>query len=480
MAVEVNFDGLIGPTHNYSGLSPGNLASVNHARQMSHPRAAALQGLGKMRRMVQLGYQQGILLPQIRPDLKVLRQLGFSGNDRQLINQAAKQAPELLTMVYSASSMWAANAATVTPSSDTRDGKVHFTVANLMTTSHRSIEARQTALCLRAIFSNRDHFVIHDALPSLSKFGDEGAANHSRLCLNYGDTGVGMFVYGKSHTLTSSGSDFSKGNASYTEGDGSSIKGDASYMKGDASYMKGDASVNKFPARQTLDACRAVARQHGVLGKAVFVQQNPQAIDAGAFHNDVVAVANGPLLFRHELAFIPRDIEAAKKVLCEILPLQDVVVDNNEVSLQDAIESYLFNSQLLASPDGSMQQMHLIAPLECKDKPVVKKYLDQLLQDTSQPIREVTYVDVRQSMSNGGGPACLRLRVVLTKEELRQTNHEFLLDEQRIDELEAWVKANYRESLLPADLADPQLLQESYQALESLAKLLNQIDYYQF
>ncbi len=232
-ALEVNFDGLIGPTHNYSGLSPGNLASVNHARQASYPRAAALQGLGKMRQMVQLGYRQGILLPQVRPDLKVLRQLGFSGNDRQLLNQAAKQEPALLSMVYSASSMWAANAATVTPSSDTEDGKVHFTVANLMTNAHRAVEAPATARCLRTIFSNEDHFVVHDALPSLPIFADEGAANHNRLCGHYGDTGIGMFVYGVA---------------------GSSAK-------------KGTASAEKFPARQSLQASRAVARQHGVLKK---------------------------------------------------------------------------------------------------------------------------------------------------------------------------------------------------------------------
>ncbi len=209
------------------------------------------------------------------------------------------------------------------------------------------------------------------------------------------------------------------------------------------------------------------------------------AIDAGAFHNDVVAVANGPLLFHHELAFVPRDLKAVKIGLSEKplqynVPLQDIVVNNKDVSLSAAIESYLFNSQLLASPDGSMEQMHLLAPSECKAKPAVKRFLDQLVQDTSQPIRRVTYVNVGQSMSNGGGPACLRLRVVLNEAELLATNHEFLLDEARIDQLETWVAANYRESLLPADLADPLLMQESFQALESLSELLNQPGYYRF
>ena len=349
-------------------------------------------------------------------------------------------------MVYSASSMWAANAATVTPSSDTEDGKVHFTVANLMTNAHRAIEAQATALCLRTIFSDKNHFVVHDALPSLPKFGDEGAANHNRLCCSYGDPGIGMFVYG---------------------GAGSSRK-------------RGTALPDKFPARQSLDASRAVARQHGVLKKAVFVQQNPMAIDAGAFHNDVVAVANGPVLFHHELAFVPGDFKVAKialgnpggKPLQDNMSLQDIVVDNKDVSLSDAIQSYLFNSQLLASPDGSMEQMHLLAPSECKDKPAVKRFLDQLVEDTSQPIRRITYVNVGQSMSNGGGPACLRLRVVLNEAELLATNHEFLLDEDRIDQLETWVTRHYRDQLAVDDLADPLLLEESRCALDELSQIL--------
>ena len=437
--MEINFDGLIGPTHNYSGLSPGNLASASHSQQASYPKAAALQGLEKMRRLIALGYKQGILLPQIRPDLRVLQQLGFSGTDRQVINKVAIQAPGLLAMVYSASSMWAANAATVTPSADTPDGKVHITVANLMSTAHRSIEAPQTALCLRTLFADKNHFTVHDAIFSSTDFGDEGAANHNRLCAAYEQPGTGLFVYGQ-----------------------------------------GETSPEKFPARQNLNASLAVARQHGVSDTAVFLQQNPIAIDAGAFHNDVVAVANGPVLFHHELAFVPGQLEAVILKLPGDIPFRQILVADDQVSLEEAISSYLFNSQLLASPEGAMDQMHLLAPMECKESNPVNRYLEQLTSDDTQPIRKVTFVDVRQSMSNGGGPACLRLRVVLNEAEVSAVDPAFLLDESRLDQLVCWVEKHYRDSIVPGDLKDPQLLAESYSALTALEQLLGLENYYQF
>jgi succinylarginine dihydrolase len=440
MTFEVNFDGLIGPTHNYSGLSLGNIASANHAQQRSYPKAAALQGLGKMRRLMSMGYKQGVLLPQIRPDLNCLRDLGFSGSDENIISQAAKQAPELLAMVYSASSMWAANAATVSPSNDTVDGKVHFTVANLLTTAHRAIEPEQTAKLLRQIFADENYFSVHDALKGGPAFGDEGAANHNRFCESYGSKGAGLFVYGQG-------------------------------------TMQGMGAVpQKFPARQSLSASQAVARQHGV--DAVFLQQNTDIIDAGAFHNDVVSVANGPVLFHHSEAFKTQDLTRALSELNQILPVQTVEVPVGSVSVQDANSSYLFNSQLLAAPDGSFDEMHLIAPNECKETPSVHSFLEHLVQDHSQPIRQVTYVDVRQSMSNGGGPACLRLRVVLSESEIKAVTEGFILDESKIDALESWVEKHYRESLLPEDLADPQLMKECHGALGSLSELFG--DFYQF
>ena len=48
-AREFNFDGLVGPSHNYAGLSFGNVASFSNVKSASNPKQAALQGLAKMR-----------------------------------------------------------------------------------------------------------------------------------------------------------------------------------------------------------------------------------------------------------------------------------------------------------------------------------------------------------------------------------------------------------------------------------------------
>lgn len=429
---EVNFDGLIGPSHNYSGLAVGNLASSRNARLTSHPKEAALQGINKMRTLMRLGYKQGFLLPNARPDLDALRNLGFSGSNERIINEAASKAPELLTMVYSASSMWAANAATVTPSLDANDGRVHFTPANLLTTAHRAIEHPQTFAILNRVFADEAFFKVHPALLAHSNFADEGAANHTRLSNRYDQAGVGLFVYGRTDAST----------------------------------------TQRFPARQTLAASRAVARGHGT-NDAIFLKQSARAIDSGAFHNDVVAVGNGPVLFFHEFAFDAEEQDAIFAELSSRMAFQPICVSNSEVPIEDAITSYLFNSQLLAAPDGDVNNMTLIAPTESRDNPRVKRYLDTLTQDTTQPIRQVVYVDVRQSMSNGGGPACLRLRVILNDKELSAVSQQFLLTEERADWLESWVTRHYRDDLNPSDLADPTLAAECYNALDELTRELN-------
>jgi succinylarginine dihydrolase len=439
-AFEVNFDGLIGPTHNYSGLSAGNIASQSHRLMVSHPKAAALQGIQKMRTLVQLGYQQGFLPPQLRPDFTLLRQLGFTGDQSSLLKQVVEQDPELLSLVYSASSMWAANAATVTPSADSGDGKLHFTPANLVTTLHRAIECSQTYQTLRQVFADADKFTVHPPLTAHPQFGDEGAANHNRLTSAYGATGIGVFVYGN-----------------------------------------GEPAPQVYPARQTLAASRAVARQHGVAEQSLFLKQNPDAIDAGAFHNDVVAVANGPVLFFHEQAFNRESEVAALARLEAAVPgFTPIRVPADQVSLADAIGSYLFNSQLLAAPNGDMAEMTLVAPMECAENPAVRDYLEALSRDQQQPIRDVVFVDVRQSMANGGGPACLRLRVVLTEAELAAVDQRFMANNHTLDQLEAWVEDFYRDDLAPEDLSDPAFMDEAYRALKALEVVLGIEGFYAF
>ncbi len=440
--VEMNFDGLIGSTHNYAGLSEGNLASTNNAKLVSHPRQAAKEGLAKMFRLHQLGLKQGVLLPQERLHMPTLRHLGFTGSDSEVIAKVSSSAPHLLAMCYSASSMWAANAATVSPSADTADGRVHFTPANLKSMFHRSIEAETTSRLLKVIFNNSACFAHHDALRGGVHFGDEGAANHNRLCSNYGDQGVELFVYGRR--------DF------------------------------GDSRRNTdFPARQSLEASMAIARRHQLHGdKVVMARQSAKVIDAGGFHNDVVSVSNKNVLFMHELAFEDKaDLIDGVTRAFEGQPLHFVQVPDRSVSLENAIQSYLFNSQLVNLPNS--EDMTLILPMESRENPAVYNYLlDLIEQDT--PIKNLEFVDVRQSMRNGGGPACLRLRVVLTEQELARVNANFILDDQLFSRLNRWVDKHYRDELRASDLADPDLLDESRAALDELTQIMDIGSFYSF
>ena len=440
--VEMNFDGLIGSTHNYAGLSEGNLASTNNAKLVSHPRQAAKEGLAKMFRLHQLGLKQGVLLPQERLHMPTLRHLGFTGSDSEVIAKVSSSAPHLLAMCYSASSMWAANAATVSPSADTADGRVHFTPANLKSMFHRSIEAETTSRLLKVIFNNSACFAHHDALRGGVHFGDEGAANHNRLCSNYGDQGVELFVYGRR--------DF------------------------------GDSRRNTdFPARQSLEASMAIARRHQLHGdKVAMARQSAKVIDAGGFHNDVVSVSNKNVLFMHELAFEDKaDLIDGVTRAFEGQPLHFVQVPDRSVSLENAIQSYLFNSQLVNLPNS--EDMTLILPMESRENPAVHNYLlDLIEQDT--PIKNLEFVDVRQSMRNGGGPACLRLRVVLTEQELARVNANFILDDQLFSRLNRWVDKHYRDELRASDLADPDLLDESRAALDELTQIMDIGSFYSF
>lgn len=445
---EVNFDGLVGPTHNYAGLSHGNLASLTHQAQVSNPREAALQGLTKMKKLSDLGLKQAVLPPQQRPDLSVLRLLGFEGKDREILKKAAKESPDLLTAVYSASSMWTANAATVSPSADTRDGRLHLTPANLVSKFHRSLEPRTTHAVLSKIFSNPKHFQVHQPLPQAPQLGDEGAANHTRLSAQYEKPGVEFFVYG-------------------------------------AEGLKNNALLDprKFPARQTLEASRAVARLHGLSAeRVVFARQNPEAIDAGVFHNDVAGVGNRDVYFYHEQAYadsqnVMKELRRKfKKVSHRDLEL--ICVPAAQVSLKDAVKSYLFNSQLVNL--GSARQMTLIMPEECRSTPSVARYVDRLLNGARTSIGDALYFDLKQSMRNGGGPACLRLRVVMSSKQIQALGARVLLDERLYAELVGWVKKHYRDRLTVKDLGDPSLMLESKVALDQLTKILKLGSVYPF
>jgi succinylarginine dihydrolase len=418
---ELQLDGLVGPTHNYAGLSLGNIAATTNAGATSAPRKAALQGLAKMRLVRALGVPQGLLLPHDRPCLATLRAMGFSGSDAEILRAAAAEDPALLAAAWSASAMWTANAATISPAADTADGRTHLTVANLATMPHRAQEPSGTLAQLALAFADTRHFAVHPPVPPA--FGDEGAANHMRLAPAHAATGLEVFVYGRN------------------EG-------------------------GRFPARQHPRASAAVVRRHGVRHVSL-VQQADAAIEAGAFHNDVVAVANETLLFTHEQAFAERAsllAELAARVPGFVL----VEAPAAEVSLEDAVSSYLFNAALVTLAEG----MALVLPREAQENPRVWRWLQRVVQDPANPVHTLHVLDLRESMRNGGGPACLRLRVALSDAELAAVDPRFRLDEARLDHLERLVERWWPEAIAPADLGNPDLLAQCRAARAALLDLL--------
>jgi len=396
---EVNFDGLVGPTHHYAGLSFGNEASTKNRNNTSNPKLAAKQGLLKMKALADMGMKQGVLAPHERPHVPMLRRLGFTGDDISVVAQAMRYSPELLSSLSSASPMWTANAATVSPSADSQDERVHFTAANLNNKFHRSIEAETTSQVLQAIFKNERHFVHHEALPQVALFGDEGAANHNRLGGDYAHT--------------------------------------------------------------------------------VFVQQNPDVIDQGVFHNDVIAVSNQQVLFHHQHAFLNQDqafAEIRQKMASIGEDFISIEVPENRVTVDDAVATYLFNSQILTRPDGGMT---IVVPEESRQNAAVWSYLNDMIQ-MGTPIDAIQVYDLRESMRNGGGPACLRLRVALNETELNAANPKVLMNDQLFMTLNQWVDKHYRDRLAQEDLADPHLLMESRMALDELTKILGLGSVYPF
>ncbi len=441
---EVNFDCLVGPTHHFGGLSLGNLASSKNKARASNPKSAALQGLRKMKFLSDLGFVQGILPPHARPHFASLKNLGFSGNAQTMCEQAYEAMPELFSRLSSSSSMWAANAATVCPSLDSRDGKLHITPANLITMFHRSIEAEFNFELFKKIFHDEKKFVIHPPLAPHDLFSDEGAANHNRLCPSHADKGLQLFVFGKEAGLAGQ-------------------------------------KTTTFPARQSKLANLAIARRHGLQDEYfINIEQNPEAIDHGAFHNDVVAVANQSVFLVHELAFVKQKTILKqlslyyKELYKEKLHL--IEISNDDLPLKDTVSSYLFNSQLLTKHDGTMM---LFAPIECKNNRRARAVIEHIIA-AKNPIDEVNFFDITESMANGGGPACLRLRVVLTKKELQSIHQGVLLTDEIVKQLGNIIEKYYVEEFFIEKLLDKKFLLDCHYALEEIAQVLGLKGIYQF
>lgn len=421
--VEVQIDGLPGPTHHFGGLSAGNLASLAHAGFSSRPRAAARQCLAKMRRVLALGVPQAWLPPLMRPDVGLLRAAGWSGDDATVLTAAARE-PHLLHLATSSAFMWTANCATVIPHTDTSDGRCHVIVANLVAMSHRAREGTARAAQLRALLP-ADDVVVHDPLPALSDLGDEGAANHSRVWAP-GHPAVHLFVHGRAG---------------------------------------GERATTRLPARQTREAGAAVARLAGLPeAQVLHIRQHAAAIDAGAFHNDVVMVGDGAHVLVHAQAW--HDQAAVLAHLRHRVPGMRVAeVAEADLTLGEAVASYLFNSQLLGTPQGTV----LVAPAQAGEGragAVVRRLRDEGF------IAAAHFIDLGESMANGGGPACLRLRLPLPRALLPRLAPGLLLDEPRITALEHWVDRHYRDVLTAAELADPALLQEWAAAAADLRELM--------
>lgn len=443
---EVNFDGIVGPTHNYSGLSYGNLASMAHKKKSSNPKAAALQGLKKMKLLHDLGVRQAVLPPHERPHLPTLRTLGFDGDDRQVVAACSREAPELLYQLSSAAAMWAANIATMTPSCDSIDGLVHLTPANMMTKLHRAIEPPFTDELLQRLFSAPESFCCHHPLLATAAFADEGAANHMRLARDHSSPGVHLFVYGSK------------------------------------SFAVNNMLPKVYPARHTLEASQAVARRHRLPDeRTLFIQQSPYAIDSGVFHNDLIAVGNGPFLLCHEDAFVDGEIVLAelrdKLLRYSNTELSLWKIPSSRLSIDEAVKSYLFNSQIVTLPDGNMA---FIGAREAFDNPKSRSIIDDLIADNSSPITAAFSVELHESMHNGGGPACLRLRLVLSEKEILASHGAVYFDDSLYHQLTGWVERYYRDRLAPEDLKDPALLIESQLALDVLTAILELGSLYSF
>lgn len=430
---ELNCEGLVGPTHHYAGLAPGNIASTMHAKTQSNPAEAALQGIQKMRILHELGVKQAVIPPHPRPNLAFLHAVGLSNTHAQ------KNNPTLLSAAFSASSMWAANAATVTPSTDTHDGRVHITAANLVMHLHRHQEADFSHQLFKRIFPDSQYFSHHPVLPKTPDMNDEGAANHNRFARTHDTQGIHLFVYDREAKHT---------------------------------------PLTHFPARQTREASEAIARNHGLAPNHVlFAAQHPKAINAGVFHNDVIALANESVFLLHQDAFLNQPALLEELQQKANFPLQIIEITREMLSLEDAVQSYLFNSQLVTLPNSS--NMALIAPSECQQMPAVKALIEHLLT-LNNPIAEVHYVALKQSMRNGGGPACLRLRMPLNENELKSMHPGILVNHNLLDTLEAWVNTHYRTELCMDDLLDPKLPQESFTALYELENILGLNNIYIF
>ncbi|SEI00219.1 succinylarginine dihydrolase [Rheinheimera pacifica] len=403
--LQLNISELPGPTFMYSGLSKDNVASVQNKHLVANPLKFAQLSLQRMRLLLDEGVPQVIFPPHRRPDMQALEVCGFTGDMSHMISSADKFSNGYLESLLAASSVWTANAATVTPSADSEDGKVHITTANLNSHYHRSIEASQTHAKLARLFSDDKFFCLHQALPGHSRFSDEGAANHMRFHVEAENRGLNVFVYSNDPD-----------NPEFVQG------------------------------RQTLWASKAICQLHALPDSKVLLQkQSKEAISRGIFHNDIISMNSHDLLVFHQQAYEDHE-SLIEKLMAQGICCVEIKAE--EFSLEHALKTYFFNSEFISGKDGGLV---LVMSKSCQHDAKVQVQLDRIQTAYSKEIKTM-YVDLDDSLRNGGGPACLRLRVQLNQEQFSAIPSQFLLTQNKLEALQEVVTRFYRESLSYEDV----------------------------
>ncbi|RAP29346.1 succinylarginine dihydrolase [Candidatus Marinamargulisbacteria bacterium SCGC AG-414-C22] len=420
------FDAVIGPTYHFGGLSFGNTHSMSHQQQRSYPKKTALEGLHKMQRVSQLGFKQYVLPPQPRQFLSLLKAFGLVGDSTTEIQQFYHDYPKQFSAIFSASAAWVANAFIATPSCDTASQRVHITPANLVSNDHRKLELCYTTQQLQQLFLDSDFFKVNQAVKQSCP--DEGAANMIRLGTL--TQGFYLFVYNVSQQ---------------------------------------DPCHTRFPGRQSKEALSFIVKKHGINADRVcYLQQSFRAVDAGVFHNDVIAFGDQDVLVVHEHAY--EDQSRMLGMLQDYYnrfyekPLTIVEIAEKDLSLATAVTTYFFNSQFVKCPNDSYV---LICPDTCKEDASIQRVITLLSAQLQAPL-QVTYVSVSESLQNGGGPACLRGFVALTDSERHAMNSVYEFTPQCAEKLISFVQSHYPTTLDCADLCDVGMIQECQDIVNQL------------
>ena len=332
-----------------------------------------------------------------------------TNNVTESIQSIYDKGPKYLSTISSSSFMWMANSATVSPSVDHKDNKLHITPSNLALTPHRSLEINQTQFLFSELFNNTDQFRVH--LPSPNYFRDEGAANHIRFAPSLESKGLHLMVYSC-----------------------------------ESEQIEKDVT-DSFPGRQTKEASKFIIQQQGVSdSQVVFAKQNSDSVQQGIFHNDVISSGHLDLFITHELAFedtnlVINDLQSKYYALHKE-NLNVVVIKESMLSIKECVLTYFFNMQII-SPNSN--DMELILPMECLGNQRIQTVLTYI-QEKEERIKDIHYVQLNESMKNGGGPACLRLRLQLTMPQWTVIPSKFKFNDKLYKDLIEIIQTNYPES----------------------------------